>query len=427
MSQIGQCKDENICVQELNDLPSQAQAECIADRFAEISNLYQPLNLEDVDIPDETKPAPLFEPLHIHKKIKSMKKKTSTIFGDIPWKIISEFSVELSQPLANIFNTATLEGIWPKSWKVEYVTPVPKVYPPEKIDDLRKIATTKNLSKIYEALLSDYITEDMSPHIDRAQFGNQKGLSTTHYLIQMLNKILTLLDTKNKDEKMAVIALLVDWNKAFDRQDPLLGIRAFIKNGVRPSLIPILASFFQNRRMSVKWHGYLSGFREMPGGGPQGCIFALLEYLANSNDNAAHIPIDMRFKFIDDLTALELINLLLAGLSSYDCKNHVPSDIGVNQKFLAAENTKSQAYLNQIHSWTQTNFMKLNAEKTKVMVFNFSHENQFSTRLQLEGKLLDTIDETKLLGTIITSNLKWRKNTEFLAKRAYKRMIILQN
>ena len=96
MSQIGQCKDENICVQELNDLPSQAQAECIADRFAEISNLYQPLNLEDVDIPDETKPAPLFEPLHIHKKIKSMKKKTSTILGDIPWKIISEFSVELS-------------------------------------------------------------------------------------------------------------------------------------------------------------------------------------------------------------------------------------------------------------------------------------------------------------------------------------------
>ena len=226
---------------------------------------------------------------------------------------------------------------------------------------------------------------------------------------------------------MAVIALLVDWNKAFDRQDPLLGIRAFIKNGVRPSLIPILASFFQNRRMSVKWHGYLSGFREMPGGGPQDCIFGLLEYLANSNDNAAHIPIDMRFKFIDDLTALELINLLLAGLSSYDCKNHIPSDIGVNQKFLAAENTKSQAYLNQIHSWTQTNFMKLNAEKTKVMVFNFSHENQFSTRLQLEGKLLDTIDETKLLGTIITSNLKWRKNTEFLAKRAYKRMIILQN
>ena len=40
----------------------------------------------------------------------------------------------------------------------------------------------------------------------------------------------------------------------------------------------------------------------------------------------------MRFKFVDDLSILELINLILAGLIDYDFKNHVASDIGVNQK-----------------------------------------------------------------------------------------------
>ena len=44
---------------------------------------------------------------------------------------------------------------------------------------------------------------------------------------------------------MAVIAQLINWNKAFYRQDPLIGIQAFIKNGVRPSLIPVLISYFQ--------------------------------------------------------------------------------------------------------------------------------------------------------------------------------------
>jgi hypothetical protein len=35
------------------------------------------------------------------------------------------------------------------------------------------------------------------------------------------------------------------------------------------------------------------------------------------------------------------------------------------------------------------------------------------------------IDETKLLGTIITSDLKWVKNTEFLVKKANARMRLL--
>ena len=147
-------------------------------------------------------------------------------------------------------------------------------------------SSTKNLSKVYEALLSDTIIGDMKLTADPAQFGNTKGLSTAHYLVQMLNKILTSLDINTDDQKMAVILQLIDWNKAFYRQDSLLGIQAFIKNGVKPSLIHVLISFFQDREMRVKWQGYLSSLLSMPGGGPQGCLLCLLEYLANSNDNA---------------------------------------------------------------------------------------------------------------------------------------------
>ena len=70
-----------------------------------------------------------------------------------------------------------MKSVWPKIWKHEFVTPVPKVYPPKSPDDLRKIACTKNLSKVYEASSSDTITEDMASHVDPAQFGNQRGLS----------------------------------------------------------------------------------------------------------------------------------------------------------------------------------------------------------------------------------------------------------
>ena len=88
-----------------------------------------------------------------------MKKKKSSVKGDIPWTIFCEYSVE------------------PNIWKYEYVTPAPKVFPPGTTDDLRKISGTKNCSKIYEALISETVLSDMAPSIDKSQDGNQKGLS----------------------------------------------------------------------------------------------------------------------------------------------------------------------------------------------------------------------------------------------------------
>ena len=305
-----------------------------------------------------------FEPYQIYQKIKKMKNKASTVIGDIPWRIILEYFAELSDPLSNIYSSALLDGVWPDVWKCEYVTPAPKVYPTNTIDELRKISGTKNLSKNVESLIADFMVEDMTPSMDLSQYGNVKGLSIQHYLVKMVDKILTILDTNNEEEKYAVVAKLVDWSKAFDRQDPKLGIQNFMKNGVRSSLIPVLISFFQNRKMIVKWHGVTSTKRDLPGGGPQGSTFGLLEYKSNSNDNADHIPEDMRFKFVDDLSALEKLNLILAGLSSYNFRNHVASDIGIDDKFLPPANFNSQNNLDQIVSWTRMNKMQLNKKKT---------------------------------------------------------------
>ena len=47
----------------------------------------------------------------------------------------------------------------------------------------------------------------------------------------------------------------------------------------------------------------------LPGGGPQGTFIGLIEYLVQSNDNAKCVEPDMRFKYMDDLTVLELVLL----------------------------------------------------------------------------------------------------------------------
>ena len=70
--------------------------------------------------------------------------------------------------------------------------------------------------------------------------------------------------------------------------------------------------------------------------------------------------------------------------------------------------------------------MKLNKKKSSIMIFNFTYNYQFSTRLTINDTLLDIQKETKLLGVIITDDLSWGKNTSSLIKKAYARMQIIR-
>ena len=145
----------------------------------------------------------------------------------------------------------------------------------------------------------------MKSSLDPSQYANQPGLSIQHYLIKFVDRILAALDKNSKSKSCAVLATLVDWKQAFPRQCPKLGVESFLRNGVRPALIPVLISYFQGRKMKVKWHGHISKERELNGGGPQGSSFGIWEYLLQSNNNAQCLEPEYFFKFVDDLRFIE--------------------------------------------------------------------------------------------------------------------------
>ena len=116
--------------------------------------------------------------------------------------------------------------------------PVPKVSKPKNMDDLRNISGLINLSKVSEKIISKLFISDMKEKLDPSQYGNQTGISIQHYLINFIDRILASTDEGKKRESLAVLVTLVDWKEAFPRQCPNLSIESFIKNGVRPVLIP---------------------------------------------------------------------------------------------------------------------------------------------------------------------------------------------
>ena len=112
MSSHDQAKSEEPIVQSFDGMSDAAQSEEIANQFSQISNLYKPLQSDDIclDGISNNKPYPNMEPFFVHKKIKGMKNNTSTVIGDIPVKVIKLFGYELSFPLSNIFKRSCQYG-----------------------------------------------------------------------------------------------------------------------------------------------------------------------------------------------------------------------------------------------------------------------------------------------------------------------------
>ena len=237
-------KGGELSVDCLKGLSNQQAAEEVAGFFSKVSQEYSPLNT--ANLPSYL-PAPEIlkvEEADVAERLFRLKCRKSTQPIDLPSKLRKEFPCELATPMTDIINSCLEKYHYPLPWKHEWVVPCEKVANPTSIKDLRKISLTSEFSLVFEGFIKDWIMEDIAPKIDKSQYGNQKGTSTEHLIVKLMDRILRLLDT-NKTQS-AVIASMLDWSAAFDRQDPTLAIEKFLKMGVHPSLVPVLVSYLSN-------------------------------------------------------------------------------------------------------------------------------------------------------------------------------------
>ena len=103
---------------------------------------------------------------------------------------------------------------------------------------------------------------------------------------------------------------------------------------------------------------------------------------------------EARLKYVDDLSIGECIRLdTQLGLQPISGDLFLPP-------------TLLQKRLEEVSIAAQHHDMKLNLSKTKVINFNFTRKYQFRPELSLDGTLLEVVNETKLLGLIITNNCR---------------------
>ena len=119
--------------------------------------------------------------------------------------------------------------------------------------------------------------------------------------------------------------------------------------------------------MKVKWHGKQSESRKMPGSGAMGSCLGNWEFDSQTNHNADCISEEDRFKFVDDLSFLETVNLVNIGISSYNTRQQVPNDLPTQGQIVNNTKLKSQQYLDNINLWSDNQEMIVSEKKTKAM------------------------------------------------------------
>ena len=70
--------------------------------------------------------------------------------------------------------------------------------------------------------------------------------------------------------------------------------------------------------------------------------------------------------------------------------------------------------------------MKINDKKTKFMLFNNSKVIDFMPRFNLGNQEINLVDEMKVLGVVLTSDLKWNSHTNHVITTAVKKVWMLR-
>ena len=428
-----------------NNLNDKESSEAMADYFSSISQQFDPIDVnklspaikEELDKGRDESNIPILTENEVHEKLVKAKKPHSMVPGDIKRVLVKECSVELATPATIIYNKITQSKEYPRAWVVEQQTPIPKKNPPSSLEDIRNISGTPFLSKQYESFLSDWLLPIVNPFLDPGQCGGLKNSSISHYLIKLLHFIHFNLD---RPDPHAVLLACVDMSKAFNRVSHQQVIEDLYDMNVPGWLLLILVSYLKDRKMVLKFRGVLSALRMLPGSSPQGTVLGVILFIIIFNSAAlrpviprpsgpllskTNDPLAIKVKFIDDLSVAAKVNLKTDLVSDMGRPKPLTFDERFETK-LSDDVNILQQIIDNLNIFASERQMLINSDKSSVMKFSKSRTKSFPAEIKVDNEFLEVKQKMKILGIILTSDLRWEANTEHMCKKAYKNMWVLR-
>lgn len=375
----GRCKEKTIPTNADNKTIAEEMGKYYTEKIVNIRNNIKAKNsstLHSEFIPKVKEGFYAFTPINseqLMKIISTMKNKTCRS-DPMPTSLVKSCMSLLQHILLHIINISLSNNVFPHQLKTALVTPIIKDENKnaEDFKNYRPVSNLPFLAKLLETVmyieLNDYI-ESYSLH-SKYQSAYRRFHSCETALVQVVDDIQQMISNKQH-----VSLVLLDSSSAFDTVDHDLMLQRLEKQfSISCDALTMIKSYLTDRTFSIVVGQEISEPKDLKYGVPQGSILGPLFYLLYTND----------------IETIAERNGMKVHVYADDCKiyfSYIPENV---------ENAeaKLRKCIDELKTWMDNSFLKLNTEKTSIKLFKPDRE----TRKQTDGNfcLMDTDTDTKI-------------------------------
>lgn len=348
----------------------------------------------------------------IDKTIKSLKNCKSAGPDNINVNILKTLSTKLSPVLTFNFNLCMERGHFPSIFKIASIVPIYKSGSKTCVSNYRPISLLSHLSKILEYLISTRIKSFLQSNniLSDRQYGftkNKCAEDAVAYLSQLVNG--------SFNSSQPCTATFLDLAKAFDTVDHDLLLKKLSIYGVRGVAWKLIESYLKNRKQYVVIQNTHSQMTFVQHGVPQGSVLGPLLFLVYINDL-------LKIKLRGQIISYADDTVLFSQASTWtEVKANMEEDVTL------------------IRNWLDLNKLSLNLKKSNFIAFSINktkqptnlenitaHSYTCCKNKQCACPEISKVENTKYLGVIFDSHLRWDSHIQQTVSRVRRTMYVFR-
>lgn len=304
----------------------------------------------------------------------------------------------IAQHIADIINDSLSSGVFPYALKKSTIIPIQKKSGTILINEHRPI----NMLPVFEKLIEKLTYSQLIEYVNKNQLlaDHQSGFRRKHSCETAINDV--LYEWKDAlDKSKIIIAVFLDFRRAFETIEPQIMLNKLFHIGIRDTELEFFKSYLSDRRQVVKLGEFISSEINNHLGVPQGSILGPLLFILYVNDLGDCLQ-NCKIKMFADDTLIYAIEDLLENATKY-----------INDD------------LTRLYDVICQNKLKLNVDKTKVMIISNKQIDKNNVNIFIDNCRLEIENEIKYLGVILDDKLKFDKNTDYLCKKIGKKTNVI--